>query len=75
MKAGDAPAPSAPSGGVPGAPSGCPKTLEQGLPIDFVTIDVRAAGEAIGRITGENVAEDVIQQVFGRILCGQVGGG
>lgn len=47
------------------------KTLEQGLPIDFVTIDVRAAGEAIGRITGENVAEDVIQQVFEEFCVGK----
>lgn len=46
-------------------------TLEQGLPIDFITIDVRGAAEALGRITGENVADEVIEQVFAEFCVGK----
>ena len=46
------------------------KPWSRGLPIDLLP-SMCGPGEAIGRITGENVAEDVIQQVFEEFCVGK----
>ncbi|PZW18162.1 tRNA modification GTPase [Thermosporothrix hazakensis] len=43
-------------------------SLEQYLPLDFVSIDLRAAYEALGEITGETASDDLLDRIF-RDFC------
>jgi tRNA modification GTPase len=46
-------------------------TLARGLPADFVSIDVTAAVNALGEITGETAHEDMLEAIFGRFCIGK----
>ncbi len=46
-------------------------TLAQGLPADLVSIDVTAAVNALGEITGETVHEDMLEAIFSRFCIGK----
>jgi tRNA modification GTPase len=46
-------------------------TLADGLPLDFVAIDLRAALEALGEITGETATADLLDRIFAEFCIGK----
>lgn len=47
------------------------ETIDQGLPFDFWSIDLRSAIRALGEITGEEVTESMLDRIFSRFCIGK----
>ena len=47
------------------------KDLEQGMPIDIISINIKAVLEDLAEITGENVTEDIIKDIFSKFCLGK----
>lgn len=46
-------------------------TLENGMPVDVISIYIKEILEELGKITGESVTEDVINNIFSRFCLGK----
>ena len=46
-------------------------TAQSGMSLDFICIDLRSSVDALGRITGEMVAEDIIDRIFSEFCIGK----
>jgi len=47
------------------------RALEEGVPYDLVSIDIRGALDALGLITGESASEEIIDAIFSRFCVGK----
>lgn len=47
------------------------QTTREGLPGDFIAIDVRGALDALGEITGETVTEEIVHRIFQDFCVGK----
>lgn len=45
--------------------------LERDVPVDLVAVDVTAAVQALGEVTGETVGEDLLATIFSRFCIGK----
>ena len=46
-------------------------TLNNGLPLDFVSIDLRAAYDALGEVTGETASDSLLDEIFSEFCIGK----
>ena len=54
-----------------GAISQVQTTIAEQLPLDFWTIDLRAAIQALGEVTGEEMTESMLDEIFSRFCIGK----
>lgn len=47
------------------------ESIENGMPEDFFSIDLMNAYEALGRIIGESVGEDLVNEIFSKFCMGK----
>jgi len=45
--------------------------IDNNLPVDIISISIKQALEELGKITGENVTEDIINQIFSKFCLGK----
>ena len=47
------------------------ESIEAGMPEDFFSIDLMSAYEALGRIHGESLGEDLVNEIFSKFCTGK----
>lgn len=47
------------------------RSIGDGMPEDFYTIDLMDAYEALGSITGETIGEDLVNEIFSKFCMGK----
>ena len=47
------------------------KSIAMEMPEDFFSIDLMNAYEALGRIVGESVGEDLVNEIFSKFCTGK----
>ena len=46
-------------------------TVQSGMPIDVIAVEIKQSLEDLGSITGENVSEDIINEIFSKFCLGK----
>ena len=46
-------------------------TISAGLGLDFLSIDLRSAWEALGELTGETIGDDIVDKIFSTFCIGK----
>lgn len=47
------------------------ETIKAGMPLDLIAINIKEILEGLGEITGENVSEEIIKEIFSRFCLGK----
>ena len=47
------------------------QTLKAKMPLDVITVYIKEILEALGNITGENVSENIINEIFAKFCLGK----
>ena len=47
------------------------KTINTGLPIDMISINIKTAIASLGEILGESISEDVLNKIFEKFCVGK----
>ena len=47
------------------------EVLERGLPVDLISVPIKQSLEELSSITGENVSEDIIAEIFSKFCLGK----
>lgn len=46
-------------------------SLEQNMPVDIISINIKEIMQSLGKITGDNVSEDIIKEIFSKFCLGK----
>ena len=46
-------------------------TVNMGMPIDIIAVEIKQILENLGNITGDNVSEDIINEIFSKFCLGK----
>jgi tRNA modification GTPase len=47
------------------------KALEEGISLEFIAFEIRAALEALGELVGETTTEEVLNRIFEQFCIGK----
>ena len=47
------------------------ETIDMGLPMDLISVDLKEALDSLSEITGEITSEDILDHVFGNFCVGK----
>ena len=47
------------------------EALKSGVPMDFLSVDLRSAISLLGEITGQTVSDEIIDEIFSRFCLGK----